>query len=122
MMTVSWSNPRAVATVLASAIAPLTLAACSASQSSARPMAVRAASPGAQSMVLPSADMSVFADAATSWEHARLDSTLGAAGAPFVTVFGAASVRHYEWLRDVNGRPRNDSWTSSRSIQTMIQP
>jgi hypothetical protein len=56
------------------------------------------------------------------WEYARRDRALGAAGSPFLSVISAAEIRHYERLRDVNGRPRNHSWTYSRSIQRRIGP
>jgi hypothetical protein len=56
------------------------------------------------------------------WEYARRDSALGATGSPFVSVISAAEIRHTERLRDVNGRPRNHTWTFSRSIQRRVGP
>ncbi len=111
-------------------VAALTLPGCSAShKAAAQTSATRwAASPGSAALVLPSPEIVALegpaADATSpmTWEYARLDPLLGAADAPFITVAGAAQIRHYEWLRDVNGQPRNDSWTFSRSTQTLIQP
>jgi hypothetical protein len=69
-------------------------------------------------LVLAADDAPVEAD----WEYARRDRALGAAGSPFINIVSAAEIRHYERLRDVNGRPRNHSWTYSRSIQRRIGP
>jgi len=57
-----------------------------------------------------------------TWEQFRNDVALGQAGSPVVQDLGVAVVRQYEFLRNVNGRPRNDSWTFSRSVQRLVSP
>lgn len=80
-------------------------------------------------LVLPSTEMLAQANgeqgwdtSAGWWEEARNDPNLGATGSPFTTDFGVAEIRQYEFLRNDGGRPRNDSWTFSRSIQRRFQP
>ena len=80
-------------------------------------------------LVLPSPELLATADtdegwgvAAGGWEESRNDSNLGAAGSAITTEYGVAEIRHYEFLRTTNGRPRNDSWTHSRSYQRRSGP
>ena len=61
-------------------------------------------------------------DDIAAWEAARLDVGLGSAGSPIESSLSVAEIRHREFLRTTNGRPRNDSYTTGRSYQRRVGP
>jgi hypothetical protein len=63
-----------------------------------------------------------FEDDFAAWESARRDVDLGSAGSPMETSLSVAEIRHREFLRTTNGRPHNDSYTTSRSRQHRVGP
>jgi len=57
-----------------------------------------------------------------AWETSRRDHELGSGGSPFGSTITIAEIRMREHLRTSNGRPRNDSHTTSRSFQRRVGP
>jgi hypothetical protein len=76
-------------------------------------------------LVMPSPELQLAAVEAGyvpgAWEDSRNDDGLGEVGSRFFTEVGVGEIRHYEFLRNEGGRPRNDSWTYSRSYQRVSQ-
>lgn len=115
-----WRTLAFIALMLLSAIA---LPACSSNKSQANGAPRFAHGPANPSLVVASeSSWQMYDESFTDWESGRLDGQLGAAGSPYGLDYGIAEIRQYDRLRSSNGRPRDHSWTYSRSIQRRSGP